>query len=181
MKRAVQGTNAAAPVPVLLTVARGIRHSRRVRILYRDAGGATTARDVEVRGVSFQDGWWYALVHCRLRRAERLFRLDRVLDARVTTRPARPPPTYGFDAAFFASVEYLTPGAPVAHLASIRLTAPLASAATAIFPGAIAERSGRTVTCHVRVSRPEVLSDLVKTLGPEAEWVHASLPPAAWP
>ncbi len=166
-------------VLALITLALGVRRGRRVRVVYRDADGATTTRTVEVRGLSFQDGYWYVSVHCRLRGAERLLRLNRILDAEVTPCRASPPPTYGFDAAFYASVAYLG-GAPVAHLASIRLDPPLAAAAKVIFPGAILERDGRTVTCHVRVSQPEVLSRLVKTLGPGAEWVHAEPRPSPW-
>ena len=59
----------------------------------------------------------------------------------------------GFDPAFFATVEFLEPGAPVAHLATVRLEGRLAAAAAALFPGAIVERAGRHRLCHVRVSR----------------------------
>src|SRR5215208_7194454 len=97
----------------LLVLARGRRLSLRVRLTYRDAGDATTEREVDVLGLSFQDSSWYALVHCHLRRAVRLLRVDRVLDARGTRRPARARPPRHFDPAFFASVEFLDPGAPV--------------------------------------------------------------------
>lgn len=149
----------------LLVLARARRLSRRIRVAYCDAGGATTEREVDVFGVAFQDGCWYAFVYCHLRRAVRLLRVDRILDARPTARPARARPPRGFDAAFFASVEYLEPGAPVAHLASIRLGGPFVSAASALFPSAIPERQGRAVVCHVRASKPAILAALVASLG----------------
>jgi predicted DNA-binding transcriptional regulator YafY len=120
---------------------------------------------VDVLGLSFQDGTWYALVHCHLRRAVRLLRVDRVLEACPTRRPARARPPRGFEAAFFASAEFLEPGAPVAHLTTVRVTGPLAAAAPVLFPAAITEREGRALLCHMRVSRPEVLASLVESLG----------------
>jgi predicted DNA-binding transcriptional regulator YafY len=159
---------------ILLVLARARRVARRVRIAYRDAGGAMTDRDVDVFGVAFQDGCWYAFVHCHLRRAVRLFRVDRILDARPVARAARARPPRGFDPGFFASVEYLEPGAPVAHLASIRLERPLSAAASALFPSAIAERDGDAVVCHVRASRPAALAALVASLGEGASFLSCA-------
>jgi predicted DNA-binding transcriptional regulator YafY len=153
---------------ILFTLARARRLSRRVRLAYRDASGAATIREVDVLGLSFQDGRWYAFVHCHLRRAVRLLRLDRIAAARTTPRPARAPAPHGFDPAFFASVEYLEPGAPVAHLVSVRIQGALAAAATALFPTAIVERHGRAAVCHVRASRPAMLAAVVESLGREA-------------
>jgi predicted DNA-binding transcriptional regulator YafY len=149
----------------VLALAHARRSSCRIRLTYRDAGDAVTEREVDVLGLSFQDGQWYAFVHCHLRRAVRLLRLDRVLEVRATRRPARARPPRGFDAAFFASAEFLEPGAPVAHLSTIRATGPIAAAAPVLFPSAITERDGRTLLCHVRVSRRSVLASLVESLG----------------
>lgn len=157
----------------LLVLARARRRERRVRVSYRDAGGVTTEREVEVFGVAFQDGCWYAFVHCHLRHAVRLLRVDRVLATRPTPRRARARPPRGFDPAFFASVEYLEPGAPVARLAAIRLDRPLSASAAVLFPSAILERDGRAVVCHVRVSRRAPLATLVQSLGDGAALLGA--------
>jgi proteasome accessory factor B len=149
----------------LLVLARARRLARRVRVVYRDAGGATTERDVEVFGLAFQEACWYALVHCHLRRALRMFRVDRVVSATATRRAARARPPPGFDAAFLASVEYLDPGAAAADLATIRLSPPLAAAAPALFPSARVELAGGGVLCTVRASRPAALALLVRSLG----------------
>jgi predicted DNA-binding transcriptional regulator YafY len=149
----------------LLVLARARRLSRRARLTYRDAADVTTERDVDVLGLAYQDASWYAFVHCHLRRAVRMLRLDRVLDAHATRRPARTRPPRGFDAAFFASVEFLEPGAPVAHLATIQVEGPLAAAAPVLFPTALTERSRGALLCHLRASHPAVLAALVQSLG----------------
>jgi predicted DNA-binding transcriptional regulator YafY len=158
----------------LLALARARRRSCRVRLRYRDAGDSTTEREVDVLGLSFQDGCWYALVHCHLRRAVRMLRVDRMVDSEVLQRAARARPPHGFDPAFFASVEFLEPGAPVAHLATVRIEGALAAAAPVLFPTALTERDGRVLLCHVRASRLAVLAALVKSLGQGAALVDSA-------
>jgi len=163
----------------LLSLARARRLARRARLVYRDVGGVTTEREVDVLGLAFGasggDAHWYAFVHCHLRGAVRLLRLDRVAAARATRRPARARPPRGFDAAFFASAAYLEPGAPVAHLVTVRLEGPLAAAAPALFPSALAEQDGDALLCHLRASRPAVLAGLVASLGGGAALVGPPL------
>ncbi len=155
-------------VQILVVLARSRRLGRRVRLAYRDAGAVATEREVDVLGLSFQDDRWYAFVHCHLRRAVRLLRVDRVLYAHSTRRPARARPPRGFDPAFFASAEFLDPGAPVTRLATVRVEGRLVPAAPALFPSALTERAGPTLLCRLRVSRPAVLAALVESLGEEA-------------
>jgi predicted DNA-binding transcriptional regulator YafY len=157
-----------APPAALLALARAQRLGRRARVRRRDAAGDATEREVEVFALAFQEGRWYAFVHCRLRRAPRLLRVDRTLAAATTRRAARMRPPPGFDAAFFASSEYLEPGAASAHLVTVRLAPPLAAAAGALLPSAAIERDGRDVLCHVRASRPALLARLVRSLGAAA-------------
>jgi predicted DNA-binding transcriptional regulator YafY len=152
----------------LTALARARRLSRCARLVYRNGGGATTHRDVEVLGLGFQDSRWYALVHCHLRRAVRLLRVDGIVSARATPRRARAAAPQGFDPGFFASVEYLEPGSPVAHLVSVHLGGRLAAAAAVLLPTAMVERHGRAAVCHVRTSRPAILAALVESLGREA-------------
>jgi predicted DNA-binding transcriptional regulator YafY len=159
------------PTSPLLALARGRKTRRRVRLRYRDADDALTEREVDVLGLGFQDGRWYALAHCHLRLGLRLFRVDRVSSASATRRRACGYRLRDFDPAFFASVEFLEPGAAVAHLATVRLAGRLAGVASAIFPGAILERQGQERLCHLRASRLAPLAQLVASLGPEATLV----------
>jgi hypothetical protein len=54
------------------------RRQQRVRLRYRSAEQAETERDVDVYGLAYRGGGWYAVGHCHLRRDLRSFRLDRV-------------------------------------------------------------------------------------------------------
>jgi hypothetical protein len=164
--------NPRAPlIAHLLVLAQARRARVRVRLRYRDAADGLSDREIDVLGLGFQDGRWYALAHCHLRHALRMFRVDRVAGAAATRRRACGYTLGGFDPAFFASVEFLEPGAPVAQLATVRLRGRLAAAAPTLFPGAILERDGKDRLCHVRVSRLLALAKLVASLGPGAALV----------
>jgi predicted DNA-binding transcriptional regulator YafY len=60
-----------------------------VRLDYRDRNGVATRREVEGAGfLGASDGWWYLGAWCRLRKDRRLFRLDRIERATLTTERA---------------------------------------------------------------------------------------------
>jgi predicted DNA-binding transcriptional regulator YafY len=59
-----------------------------VRIDYRDRNGATTRRSVDPVGFFGGSDGWYLVGWCHLRRAARMFRLDRIERARLTRTPA---------------------------------------------------------------------------------------------
>jgi predicted DNA-binding transcriptional regulator YafY len=61
-----------------------------LRFGYVDRHGATTRREVEPLAYLGGTHNWYLLAWCRLRRAQRAFRLDRIVDAVVTGEPAPP-------------------------------------------------------------------------------------------
>jgi len=56
-----------------------------------------TVRTVDPIGVVVVDGYAYLRAHCRTAGALRLFRLDRILDVRVSTEPSRPAPEAAAD------------------------------------------------------------------------------------
>ena len=65
--------------PRLARLRRAIVDRRLVAIRYHGRGrGETTERRVEPRTLTYVDGAWYLAGHCRLRDAERAFRLDRI-------------------------------------------------------------------------------------------------------
>jgi proteasome accessory factor B len=55
---------------------------------YLDAAGEASGREVEPAGLLTAEGRWYLLAWCRMRRAPRGFRLDRIQAATLTGRPA---------------------------------------------------------------------------------------------
>ena len=69
-----------------------IQAGQRVRLRYRSARDQETERAFDPYGVVSQRGIWYTVGHCHLRRGERLFRLDRIIDvealAETFPRPA---------------------------------------------------------------------------------------------
>lgn len=76
-------TGASASSEALLTLASAAGEGRRVRMVYRSEWSGETEREVDPYGVAHREGRWYATGHCHLRGGLRLFRVDRILDARV--------------------------------------------------------------------------------------------------
>ena len=71
-------------------IANAITTRRVVRIGYVDAAGQWTVRDVEPVTCLVHREHWYLVGWCRLRRAIRAFRFDRILTVEPTDIPARP-------------------------------------------------------------------------------------------
>lgn len=86
---AVTGT-ASLTEPVRRTIADAVRARRIVRIAYLDHADQRTRRDVEPHGLVTASHGEFFIGWCRLRDAPRMFRLDRIGAAILTTRPAEP-------------------------------------------------------------------------------------------
>jgi predicted DNA-binding transcriptional regulator YafY len=88
----------ASDVVVAISVA--ARESRRVWIRYRSGRPEReTEREIDPYGVVYRTGRWYCVGHCHLRGEPRMFRLDRVVEARLREETfARPD---GFDCLAF--------------------------------------------------------------------------------
>lgn len=63
---------------VLLALSKAAHERRRVQLHYRAADGEATQRSLDVYGLAWRGGRWYAVGHCHLRRGLRSFRLDRM-------------------------------------------------------------------------------------------------------
>src|SRR5580700_7873149 len=74
-----------ANAETILGLSSAARDRNRVRLRYRSAADEITERTIDPYGVAFQSGHWYALCWDHLRSALRTFRLDRMLEAEVTT------------------------------------------------------------------------------------------------
>lgn len=91
---------APASSEVVMAVSVAAQQSRRVWIRYRSGrADGESEREVDPYGVVYRTGRWYCVGYCHLRREPRVFRLDRILEARLRdvrfTRPA------GFDSLAF--------------------------------------------------------------------------------
>jgi predicted DNA-binding transcriptional regulator YafY len=80
---------------VVLTLSGAVRERRRVWMRYRSGGSGETERAVDPYAVVQGDAFWYTFGYCHLRRARRVFRLDRVLSVETLDRTFDLPP--GFD------------------------------------------------------------------------------------
>ena len=86
---------------VLLELADGIRRQRRVAIRYASRGREPRERTVDAYGLAVIGGRWYLAALDHESGETRVFRVDRILSARLGLEPATVPP--GFDAVAFVS------------------------------------------------------------------------------
>lgn len=90
-------TSQAVPDEVLARFSLGAYARARLWIEYLGGErGKVTERAVDVYGLVYHTGYWYAVGFCHLRNDLRIFRLDRVRRTRVLDETFTPPP--GFDA-----------------------------------------------------------------------------------
>ena len=65
--------------PLLREISKALQHRRVLRLHYQSAQQAEVGtRDIEPRQLSYHQGAWYLMGFCRLRQAERAFRLERI-------------------------------------------------------------------------------------------------------
>lgn len=83
--RAGESERAAAAPRVLSAIEEAVRQQRVVNIEYVDGEGERTSRSVEAVGFYTGGDGWYLIGWCRLRDDGRIFRIDRIRSARLTT------------------------------------------------------------------------------------------------
>jgi predicted DNA-binding transcriptional regulator YafY len=67
--------------PVLEKLRRATRERRRVTMVYRGRSQPEPIqRDVDAYALVHRWGWWYVIGHCHLRKANRSFRVDRIIE-----------------------------------------------------------------------------------------------------
>ncbi len=64
---------------VIGTLSAAAQQKRQVRLRYQAWDSETTERNVDLHGLVYRAGFWYAVGYCHLRKDLRVFRLDRVL------------------------------------------------------------------------------------------------------
>jgi predicted DNA-binding transcriptional regulator YafY len=74
--------------PAARVTEEAVVRSEVVEIRYLDRHGEATTREVEPLALVGVGQAWYLIGHCRLRGGQRAFRFDRILEARLTGRPA---------------------------------------------------------------------------------------------
>ncbi|KOX18812.1 hypothetical protein ADK67_35330 [Saccharothrix sp. NRRL B-16348] len=80
---------AAEPSSVPSVIQDAVVDRRVLRLTYLDRDGGRTEREVEpVRFATVRGRYWYLVGWCRLRQAERAFRVDRIVNAGTTGEPS---------------------------------------------------------------------------------------------
>jgi predicted DNA-binding transcriptional regulator YafY len=118
-----------AASPELLALSAAARAQQRVRLQYLDLHQAASTREVDVYGLAYRGGAWYAVGYCHLRQDVRSFRLDRVQAVEAL------PVSFGRPADFDV-LGYLTHAIatlPRAHAVEALLHTDLASAQAALY------------------------------------------------
>lgn len=136
-----------------------------VDIVYTALGsGATTQRPIEPSTVFSTMGNWYVAAHCRMADDERVFRIDRIREAKPTGEafepPTDPPPPV---------VRY-SPGVDDVY-ATIRL-GPAAQWITDYYPVEVLESSDTDTVVRFSASDPRVIARLLLRLGQAAELIE---------
>ncbi len=82
----------APSIAAVMIASAAVQSQHRVRLRYRSAHAEVTERFFDPYGVVSHEGFWYTIGYCHLRKAQRLFRLDRILQVEMTSdtflRPA---------------------------------------------------------------------------------------------
>lgn len=71
----------------IMLLSSAVQNERSVLLRYRSARGEVTERLFNPYGVVAHEGFWYTIGYCHLRKAQRLFRLDRVQRIEMTSDP----------------------------------------------------------------------------------------------
>jgi predicted DNA-binding transcriptional regulator YafY len=84
---------------MLQRIRRAVIQSRTVRFEYHarhteDVGGEKTLREADPYAILHWDRYWYLIAYCHLRKAVRIFRLDRIDQLEVLNRTFQRPPDF---------------------------------------------------------------------------------------
>jgi predicted DNA-binding transcriptional regulator YafY len=115
---------------LLMLLANSVQARAPISFAYKSFDGTDSQREVEPYSVLHHDGRWYMIGHCRLRLSPRSFRVDRMLEPRVTDGNFKRPPD--FDARAF--LRRSLPFAPSPWTVEVWLDLPLEEAHWRVLP-----------------------------------------------
>jgi predicted DNA-binding transcriptional regulator YafY len=79
---------------VVSTLCTAAQEQKRVDLSYQAWGAEVTERGVDLYGLVYRSGFWYAVGYCHLRDSVRVFRLDRVVSAKQGHESYERPPDF---------------------------------------------------------------------------------------
>ncbi len=170
--RAVEETlvldlHAAEAPPVsttVITLSTAALQGRQVRLHHRARDRAETERAFDPYGIVFHAGFWYAVGHCHLRGAPRVFRLDRVLGVAPSDEEATFTRPDGFDS--LDAVRRALTATPREYAVVVTLATTLDEARRHIPPSLAAlEEIADGVALRCSTDSPEWLARIIAGLG----------------
>ncbi len=87
----------SGPTPrseVVVTLCAAAQQCRRVWMRYSSWQSESTERTVDLYGIVYRSGYWYAVGYCHLRSGLRVFRLDRIMQAELRNETFTRPPDF---------------------------------------------------------------------------------------
>jgi proteasome accessory factor C len=160
LDRSVVGKEApAAVVETIAVLKEAMSRNVAARIVYYTAGrDAVTERTIEPYGLVDQGGVWYVVAHCRSRKAELPFRVDRIRTAELTREEYLVPDDFSLER--YRSPE---PYVDAGEEQPVRVR----------FSAAVAERVRESTPKRDLEERPG--GEVVRTYrtGPRARWLYA--------
>ncbi len=151
----------SADMQKVVDLAACVRERRPARLRYRSYDGSETEREVEPYGVLHYAGRWYLVGHCRLRKAPRSFRLDRVVRVDAVEGSFEVPTEMDPRAYLYASL----PFAPAPHVAEVRLALPVERVRSIIPPArAVLEQDGDGTLLRCGVDDLETFATLLLSM-----------------
>src|SRR5260221_7815267 len=87
-------TGATPRSEVLVTLSAAAQQCRRAWLRYLSWQSEETERAVDLYGLVYRGGFWYAVGYCHLRTGLRVFRLDRILQAELREETFSRPPDF---------------------------------------------------------------------------------------
>jgi predicted DNA-binding transcriptional regulator YafY len=138
-----------------------VQQKWQVRLRYQAWDTETTERNVDLYGLVYRAGFWYAVGYCHLREGLRVFRLDRVLHVEIGQDTYTQPP--GFDClAYVTHSIAMTPGD---WLVDVLLETTLEEAQQIVPPAlATLEQTSSGVVLRCYVNRLEWIAHLLAGL-----------------
>jgi predicted DNA-binding transcriptional regulator YafY len=76
--------HASPLLAAVMMLSSAVQSEHSVRLRYRSTHGEVTERAFNPHGVVSHEGFWYTIGYCHLRKAQRLLRLDRILQVEIT-------------------------------------------------------------------------------------------------
>ena len=143
---------------VVNTLSSAVQQERQVHLCYQSWQGEITERAVDLYGLVYRAGFWYAVGYCHLRQDVRVFRLDRIVSVDISKTPYTRP--RNFDC--LGHVTHALATMPATWLVEVLLETTLEEAQQMVSPAlATLEQTQEGVLFHCYVSNLDWIAQVL--------------------